>query len=82
MVMCMLGITTGCFLFDAQLARDMYSWAQRWPVGSPERRRQQPGQGPVPTPREPIERLIPDVPLSEQERVLWADLLGAQDPPG
>jgi hypothetical protein len=78
--MCVGGLPTGSMLFNANLFGALHDWVQSRRLPPPAHRGG-PDQGWVPNSPRPVETLIPHVPLSLQERELWADLLDGQDSP-
>jgi hypothetical protein len=73
--LCVGGLWTGGMMIDESMLRAFNEWTRQRRTDSPE-----PGTSAwlLPAPPAPSpERLIPEVPLSPSERVLWSDLLAA-----
>jgi hypothetical protein len=76
--MSVTGLWSAGMMIDATTFRAVNEWAKQSWRGLPD-----PGADDrlLPAPPAPSpERLIPEVPLSPGERVLWSDLLGARPP--
>lgn len=75
--MCVLGVWTGSMVFDAYLFKALTGWAcEQGTRQSPDCPDPEAGLGlPPAVSAPPLERLIPEIPLSPRERELWADLL-------
>jgi hypothetical protein len=73
----MVGVSTGGVLFDVGLMKAMDGWGAHRSGDQPLAA----DDDLVPVPPGSVERLIPEVPLSPDERELWADLLAMDTSP-